>query len=801
MGTCDTSEPRALRDNPAPRTARALPACEPGCSVTVPAAETESVEITRVPSSATAPGAETSTAAVPSSGGGEPPAQFAASVQLRVAPAPVHVNEAAPAPEDTARIATAIWRTVPRTPVKLAPAQRAQNVSSCGRRGAFAQNRTRPVRHGPPPRQIGPRTATSRELPPPVAAPRQVHQPVSRSRRSFKRSGGRGDRAASRSLALVARGPAAAVAVGRRGRGNFRGRRTGRRARRAVGQRGNRRRAAPRPRRHLPRHLPRSARAVPARRAAPRDGAGGNGRGTRLARPAPGLQRGALPRHQAVVTCGGDDRGDGVRTRAGGPRRQCARPGARSARHQDRPRARARSVRKRERDRVRSSPAPVPEVAPARVGERGELGRCEPRRAGALRRGGRREPRGDRGRLGVLEERAPGVFRIAFRAPDVAGGAARVRAALSHDAAPAQVVSIALRAGAPASIQLQPSAAQIAGAGEVVLRAEVLDTRGNALRDQPVAFSTDYGELAASGPTARLRVPAAHEGRRRARIRARAASAEGVVDVDLRPGPAARAIVQLARSEVREGHDVEATVQLSDAAGNPIEGAALEVEAERARAEPAREIREGIYSVRVRVGDAPGPASLVVRSGVAVGRARLAVIPDERADGIAIGGLVWGQSNLSRAWGGAAAIELSVHPGLRPIELVARAGLLQFAPARSALAGSDAIGRGDLRGLSLAVGARASVALLGSWALHATVSGGALRTFGTLTVDGGAAAGVRQGTAQWGPLGAIAAGTTLRIGPGRAIAELQYTAAPGRGDLSGNLGGLTVCAGYLFALR
>jgi len=407
----------------------------------------------------------------------------------------------------------------------------------------------------------------------------------------------------------------------------------------------------------------------------------------------------------------------------------------------------------------------------------------------------------DRGRLGVLEERAPGVFRIAFRAPDVAGGAARVRAALSHDAAPAQVVSIALRAGAPASIQLRPSAAQIAGAGEVVLRAEVLDTRGNALRDQPVAFSTDYGELAASGPTARLRVPAAHEGRRRARIRARAASAEGVVDVDLRPGPAARAIVQLARSEVREGQDVEATVQLSDEAGNPIEGAALEVEAERARAEPAREIREGIYSVRVRVGDAPGPASLVVRSGVAVGRARLAVIPDERADGIAIGGLVWGQSNLSRAWGGAAAIELSVHPGLRPIELVARAGLLQFAPARSALAGSDAIGRGDLRGLSLAVGARASVALLGRWALHATVSGGALRTFGTLTVDGGAAAGVRQGTAQWGPLGAIAAGTTLRIGPGRAIAELQYTAAPGRGDLSGNLGGLTVCAGYLFALR
>ena len=408
----------------------------------------------------------------------------------------------------------------------------------------------------------------------------------------------------------------------------------------------------------------------------------------------------------------------------------------------------------------------------------------------------------DRGRLGTPEERAPGVFRLAFRAPDVAGGAATVRAKLSHDGGPAQVASIALRAGAPASLRLlRPSPPGIVGAGEVILRAEVLDSRGNAVADQPVAFSTDYGELEASGPTARLRIPAAHEGRRVARVQARAAAAAGAVEIELRPGPPARATVQLARAEVRERQEVEATVQLSDAAGNPVEGAALEIDAERARAEPAREVREGVYSVRVRVGDAPGPAHLVVRSGAAMGRARLGVIPDERTDGIAIGGLVWGQSNLSRAWGGAAAVEVSVHPGLRPIELVARAGLLQFAVARSPLAGSDAVGRGDLRGLSLAVGARASVALLGRWALHATLSGGALRTFGTLSVEGSGAAGVRQGTAQWGPLGALAAGTTLRIGPGRAIAELQYTAAPGRGDLSGNLGGFTVCAGYLFALR
>ena len=41
----------------------------------------------------------------------------------------------------------------------------------------------------------------------------------------------------------------------------------------------------------------------------------------------------------------------------------------------------------------------------------------------------------------------------------------------------------------------------------------------------------------------------------------------------------------------------------------------------------------------------------------------------------------------------------------------------------------------------------------------------------------------------------------MRIGSGRAFGEVQLSTAPGRGDISGNLGGLGLSFGYLFALR
>jgi hypothetical protein len=41
----------------------------------------------------------------------------------------------------------------------------------------------------------------------------------------------------------------------------------------------------------------------------------------------------------------------------------------------------------------------------------------------------------------------------------------------------------------------------------------------------------------------------------------------------------------------------------------------------------------------------------------------------------------------------------------------------------------------------------------------------------------------------------------MQAGRGRAVAELQLAWAPGRGDVSGNLGGVGVSLGYLFLVR
>lgn len=323
----------------------------------------------------------------------------------------------------------------------------------------------------------------------------------------------------------------------------------------------------------------------------------------------------------------------------------------------------------------------------------------------------------DRGSIGAVQERAPGVFAVTFRAPDRAPALATIRARVSG-AAEGDTVTVTTLPGPAAQIRLSATPAAVTGAGEVRVDAQVVDGRGNPVAADDLRFAVDGATVEQDGTAARVQVPADAEGRRELVVSATARSVRGSIAIALRP-PA--------------GHE-------------PVEIAA-----------------------------------------------------DEPDRGVAIGALLGGQSNLSRANAGSMQAELSAHAGLRGIELVARGGLLQFAPARAVMTGVPE--KGDLRGVSIAAGARASLPLRGRFSAHASVLVGALRSYGTLAIDGGPAAGVTQGTAQWGPLATAAAGVSLRLGRGRAIAELQLSHAPRSGDVSGNLGGVGVSFGYLFALR
>jgi hypothetical protein len=324
----------------------------------------------------------------------------------------------------------------------------------------------------------------------------------------------------------------------------------------------------------------------------------------------------------------------------------------------------------------------------------------------------------DRGQLGELQQRAPGLFEVAFRAPDRAGGAATVRAAVAGQRP--QTAAIALLAGPPAQIRLTAAPGDAGAEGDVRVQGEVFDARGNALPADRLRFSCDGAGLAQEGTFAAVHLPAARDGRSEVRVVAVLDGAQASIALPLRP-----------------------------------------------QAEEAK------------------------------------VAGEARADGIALGALLGGQSNLSRASAGVMQAELAVDPGLGPrlgnLEVLARAGVQQFAAARENVAGTPQTS--ELRGLSLLAGVRASLPIRGALSAHLALLAGALRTFGTLAVEGGPGGQFTEATAQWSALGIVAAGASLRLGRGRVIAELQLSHAPGRGDVSGNLGGIGISAGYLFALR
>ncbi|HEY6911815.1 MAG TPA: hypothetical protein VI356_20730 [Myxococcales bacterium] len=314
----------------------------------------------------------------------------------------------------------------------------------------------------------------------------------------------------------------------------------------------------------------------------------------------------------------------------------------------------------------------------------------------------------DRGRLGEVQELQPGLFEVAFRAPDRADGAATVRAALLRQQP--ETAAIALVPGPAAQIRLTATPAELREGGDLRVEAHVLDARGNPVPGGGLRFWSDGGELVQDGATAALHV----------------------------------------------APDRRGEIHLFAAAGGV----------------------QASIAVPLRSANRQQPI----------------VASEEQADRVELGALLGGQSNFSRASAAAMQAEVSVHTDLG-VELLARAGLLKFAAAREGAATSD------LRGVSLLAGARASLPIGGDFAAHLAVLGGALRTFGSLAVSGGAAGGFTQPTAEWGMVGTAALGASLRLGRGRAIAELQLSRAPGSGDLSGNLGGAGVCVGYLFALR
>ena len=408
----------------------------------------------------------------------------------------------------------------------------------------------------------------------------------------------------------------------------------------------------------------------------------------------------------------------------------------------------------------------------------------------------------DRGELGELQETAPGVFVAPYRAPEkITAADAHVQAQIFGDLSLPQSVKLSILPGPAARIALAASA-KSAGPGEVVrIEAAVEDGQGNPLPDL-AQVTCDAGVVTPkTSRSFELRAPDSFAGHDAMRVVAKSGAAKETLAIALVAGAPAAVRVQFTAPEVREGEQVDATVAVADSAGNPVPGAALQVDALGAALLKTRELGQGRYAVLLRALPASAPsAELRVGAGATRTAARFAVVPEEKPWGLSVGGWVLGQHNFSRAASIGLELEVASHAGLSWLEVFGRAQGVQFAPATSPI-DTGSVERASLRGFGLLAGARALLPLRTPWSLHASAEAGALRAVGTLRVQGGPADGVEEPTARWAPSLSAGAGGSLRLGPGRILAELQFAAVPSSGNVQGNLGGLWLRAGWLLNLR
>lgn len=101
----------------------------------------------------------------------------------------------------------------------------------------------------------------------------------------------------------------------------------------------------------------------------------------------------------------------------------------------------------------------------------------------------------------------------------------------------------------------------------------------------------------------------------------------------------------------------------------------------------------------------------------------------------------------------------------------------------------------SLRGLSARAGARWSQPVLGRGLLFADASVGLLRMTGSVRLQT-AQDSLTAGLDSQGVALSAGAGLGWTLGPGRLSGQLQWALAPGRGQVRGNLGGLSLAAGY-----
>jgi hypothetical protein len=400
----------------------------------------------------------------------------------------------------------------------------------------------------------------------------------------------------------------------------------------------------------------------------------------------------------------------------------------------------------------------------------------------------------------------PGHFRAQYRAPErVSQPTAGLRASLREDPT-AAAARVALRPGPPAKVllRLEPPEWTAGDSQPVHVSAIGRDAKGN---DFPVqaTYAAEMGEVSPVAEGRALwKLPNALGGRDRAQITAAVGTLRGEAPLRLRSAAPARARMEWESEKVPAGEEADGDLLVEDVFGNAVSDAELTAVAEKGTA-TVKPRRPGHYQVDWAIGGEvpPGPVKLEIKHGqTVIARAPLVVLPARARWGISAGVMLDGQSNFARASSFAPRLEVSLW-AWRTLEMFLSGGMSIYRDQRTPYseAGPGVSKDVALSGIQAGAGARFGLPLTAWVSIYGSALAGGQRTDAEVRVVGGPSDGARQETIIWSPLLQLAGGASLRVGPGRMMGQVQATTVPGKEQVQGNLGGLSLSVGYLLQIR
>jgi hypothetical protein len=285
--------------------------------------------------------------------------------------------------------------------------------------------------------------------------------------------------------------------------------------------------------------------------------------------------------------------------------------------------------------------------------------------------------------------------------------------------------------------------------------------------------------------------------------------------LDLDPPPFSRLRVAARAEAATAASPLELEIFVVRPDGTPDKSAKVDLLADQGDAEVVKRLAPGVYLASYL--PPPGLSGTIRLEGRANGQlaavdvqvrspsVRIAqpfwqsALAGRKPWSVAVGVIGGGGATFDGSAAGSVMGEVSLRPEVLPLEAFFDAGGSFFSPATQSGTPVNTTERARPRTLLFQLGVRAGRQMVRGIDGHVALAFGVQHQTVTSTLSSGQPA---FDTAAWTPRVAIALGANMRLGPGRALLQMQFDpSAAGIARLQGSVGGVQLLAGYLLTLR